>query len=241
MGLFDYYDSGNRITVDGPNVSGSQGNAAGVRGYMLTLNFGPTFNDTTPLEIYARNSLPDINLMGTTSDYESLGSGPSPAVDTNAPAFQAGVEYTLEFSVARSGVNSVTVTTSITGGGTNWTHTITDNNYAYHRFDAFAIRPNSLETSADSFTFPEFKVEVLQGAISVPPFGLAIQSLTSGAVKLTWESVIGATYHVLTRDSINGIETTNTTMVATGSLTSFTNNPAGGERYYRVVAPPYSP
>lgn len=243
LGLFDYYDSGNRIIADGPNVGGSQGNAAGVRGYMLTLNFGPNFNDTTPLEIYARNFLPDINLMGTTSDYESLGAGPSPAVDTNAPAFQAGVEYTLEFTVARTGENSVNVTTSISGGGTNWSHSVTDDNYAYHRFDAFAIRPNSLETSADSFTFAEFKVEVLQGAVTLPPFNItAIEALSPNAVKLTWESVSGATYHVLARNSIGGPETTNATVVATGSLTSYTNTPvAGTERYFRIAAPPVAP
>lgn len=243
LGLFDYYDSGNRIIVDGPNVGGSQGNAAGVRGYMLALNFGPTFTDTTPLEIFARNFLPDINLMGTTSDYESLGSGPTLAVDTNAPAFQVGVEYTLEFSVARTGENTVNVTTSISGGGTNWSHTVTDNNYAYHRFDAFGIRPNSLETSADSFTFAEFKVEVLQGAVTLPPFYItAIEALSPNAAKLTWESVSGATYHVLVRDSLTGAETTNATIVATGSLTSYTNSPlAGTQRYFRITAPPAAP
>jgi len=243
LGLFDYYDSGNRIMVDGPNVGGSQGNAAGVRGYMLALNFGPTFNDTTPLEIFARNFLPDINLMGTTSDYESLGSGPTPAVDTNAPAFQPGVQYTLEFAVARTSENSVDVTTSLSGGGTNWSHTITDNNYAYHRFDAFGIRPNSLETSADNFTFAEFKVEVLQSAVTLPPFNItAIEALSPNAVKLTWESVSGATYHVLVRDSINGAETTNATIVAMGSLTSYTNSPlAGTQRYFRIATPPAAP
>ena len=243
IGLFDYFDSGNRIIVDGPNVGGSQGNAAGVRGYMLALNFGPTFTDTTPFEIYARNFLPDINLMGTVSDYESLGSGPAPGVDTNAPAFQAGTEYTLEFSVARTGENSVNVTTTITGGGTNWSHTVTDNNYAYHRFDAFGIRPNSLETSADSFPFPEFKVEVVQGAVSVPPFNISsIEALSPNSVKLTWDSVSGATYHILVRDSVNGAESTNATIVATGSSTSYTNSPLSGtERYFRVAAPPYTP
>lgn len=243
LGLFDYYDSGNRIIADGPNVGGSQGNAAGVRGYMLALNFGPTFTDTTPLEIYARSFLPDINLMGTTSDYESLGSGPLPALPESAPAFETGVEYTLEFVVARTADNSVNVTTSISGGGTNWSHTVTDDNYAYHRFDAFGIRPNSLETSADSFTFAEFKVEVLQGAVNLPPFNItAVEALSPNAVKLTWESVSGATYHVLVRDSLSGMEFTNATVIATGNLTSYTNSPtSGAERYYRIAAPPFSP
>ncbi len=243
LGLFDYSDAGRRIVADGANVGGSQGNATGVRGYMLAMDFGPTFTDTTPLEIYARNFLPDVNLLGTTSDYESVGSGPSPGVATNVPAFQAGTEYTLEFSVARTAVNAANITTTITGGGNNWSHTVTDTNFAYHRFDALGIRPNSLETSADSFTFPFFRVEVLQGAVSVPAFGItSVQALSPNALKLTWASVSGATYHVLARNSLTGGETTNATIVATGGSTSYTNTPlTGTERYFRVVAPPYTP
>jgi hypothetical protein len=146
----------------------------------------------------------------------------------------------LVFTVARTAVNTVAVTTTISGGGTNWSHTITDNTYAYHRFDAFAIRPASLETSADSFTFPEFKVEVVEGPVALPPFSITgVQILSPSSIRLTWASVSGVAYQVLSRGTITSSETTNATIVATGSSTSYTNAPLSGmRRFYRVLATP---
>lgn len=240
MGLFDYFDSGTRITQDGSDVSGSRGAATGVRGYMLNLDFGPTFSVNSPLQLLGRTFLPDINLMGTVNDYLSFGSGPAGGGFSNAPAFQAGTQYTLEFTAARTAVNTVDVTASITGGATNWTWSITDTNLAYHRFDSFAIRPNSLGTSADTFTFPDFKVEVIEAAIPILPFNVSGQLLSPGVVALTWDSVSGVNYNVLSRDSLSsGSWTTNATLIATGSTTSYTNSaiPTGvSERYYQVQA-----
>ena len=242
IGLFDYYDGGARIIIDGPNAGGSRGNGGGVRGYLLNLDFGTNFSANSPLQLLARNFLPDDNLMGSIGDYQSFGSGPAGGGYTGAAAFQAGTDYTLEFSVSRIAVNAAVITANISGGGTNWLHSIIDTNYAYHRFDSFALRPNSLETSADSFTFHEFKVEVLQ-TLSAPQFKITeIRSVAPGSVKVSWESVAGATYHVLARDSLTGPETTIAIIVATGSSTSYTNTPAvATQRFYRILAPPYVP
>jgi hypothetical protein len=79
--------------------------AANVRGYMLNLDFGTNFTVNSPVQILARSFLPDINLMGTVSDYQSLGSGPAGGGFTGAHAFQAGTQYTLVFSVTRTAVN----------------------------------------------------------------------------------------------------------------------------------------
>ena len=119
--------------------------------------------------------------MGTTADYTSMGSGPVGGGYSNAPAFQAGTNYTLVFQVTRTAINSVTVAVSITGGGANWSYSAIETNYAYHRFDVFAIRPYSLETTADQFTFPNFKVEVM-AAPSVT--ALPASDLTPGAAIL---------------------------------------------------------
>lgn len=238
IGLFDYFDAGTRITVDGPNVGGSQGNATGVRGYMLNLNFGQTFTDNTPLDLFARTTLQDFNLMGSSGDYTSIGSGPTGGAYSGAPAFQAGTEYNFEFTVARTAVDSIVFSVNIAGGGTNWSFSATDDTYAYHRFDSFAIRPNNLEGTADSFTFPFFKVEVIEAVIPVTPFDITEATLLSpNELKLTWDSVDGTTYDVLSRDSITGTEITNATIMATGNSTSYTNSPiSGAERYFRVVA-----
>jgi len=129
--------------------------------------------------------------------------------------------------------------TSIAGGGKNSSPTTTDTTYAYYRFDAFAIRPGSLETSADSFTFPEFKVEVMEGPIAILPFNLSVQALSASSLRLTWNSVSGLTYKVLSRSTITSNETTNATILATGSSTSYTNLPlSGARRFFRVVATP---
>lgn len=242
FGLFDYADGGIRVITDSSSVSGSAGNGMNVRGYMLSLDFGPTFSANSPLSLLARTGLGDNNLMGTTGAYSSMGSGPSGGGYTDAPAFQAGTEYTLEFTVARTGENSVDVTAAISGGGTNWLFTASETNFAYHRFDAFAIRPNSLETSADSFIFPEFKVEVIAAVIPVLPFNITeVQNVAAGGLKLTWDSIDGRNYQIQSRESLSsGDWITNATVTAVGTSSSYTNFPTPGtsQQFYRVVATP---
>jgi hypothetical protein len=244
FGLFDYYDGGTRFLYDTNTASGSGGNGNNVRGYMLSLDWGQIFSANSPLQLLSRIALADNNLMGTTGAYQSLGSGPAGGGYSNAPAFAPGTLYTLTFSVTRIAENSVIVTANITGGTLNLTHTVTETNSAYHRFDAFGLRPNSLETSADGFTFPEFIVEVLSSAIQVAPFSVtSVQALSFDSIKLTWTSVVGASYQILSSPSLaSPTWTTNGTVLATGSSTSYTNTPTSGtERYYRIVGLPYTP
>jgi len=206
------------------------------------VGFSTTLFDESPLQIYARTVLEDINLMGTTADYLSLGSGPT-GLETNTPSFQSDIPYTLELTVTRVADNAVDVSSAITGGGLAWAFSVTDTNLAYRRFDAFAIRPNSLETTADQFTFPEFKVEVLQAVIPPPPFEITgIQVRPDRAVELTWESVSGVSYQVQSRDLLgSGAWGDLGTVVASGASTLFTDSsmpPGATARYYRVVAAP---
>ncbi len=233
LGLFDYADGDGMVTNDTFTGAGSGGNGVGVRGYMLSLNFGPTFTANSPLSLLVRNGLSDNSLMGSTGDYVSLGSGPSGGGYTGASAFTAGVEYTLVFTVARTDVNAVNLTTAISGGGTNWMFSATETNLAYHRFDAFAIRPNSLESAADTFTFPEFKVEVIQN-VNIT----SIQFLSPTSVALTWTSMSGIKYQIQSTPTLNPARwITNATVTATGTTTSYTNSPvSGNSRFYRVAA-----
>ena len=183
LGLFDYADGGTRVTADGFG-SGSTGNGNNVRGYMMVVDYAQSFPDATPFELRARTVLDDINLMGSTGNYPvTLASGP--AVVTGAPAFQNLTNYTLEMQVARTGENSVSINATISGGGTNWTLSATDNTYAYHRFDAFAIRPNSTETTSADFEFLQFKVEVMQA--TPPAIPLNIQA-SGSQVTLIWSN-----------------------------------------------------
>ena len=241
IGLFDYFDGAVRIEADGPAAGGSRGNGRGVRGYMLNLDFGPTFSNNSPLQLLARSFLEDDNLMGSIGSYESFGSGPAGGGFSGAPAFTAGTEYRLEFVVSRTAVDSVDVTATITGGGTNWSHTINDTNYVYRRFDSIAIRPNSLETSADSFAFPEFRVEVIDSAVPISPFNItAIAAVPPNGFRLTWDSRAGGTYHVLATPSLAPVSwTTNATVTATGPQTTHTDSPLSDrQRFYRVLAAP---
>jgi hypothetical protein len=124
--------------------------------------------------------------MGSTGDYQSMGSGPAGVDLLNAPAFENDTEYLLEFTVARTNEVGVIVTLSITGGGTNWTHTAADAAYNYHRFDAVGIRPATLETTANWLEIAEFKVEVLSVAQPQPdPIPLVLTGSSTNLV-LTW-------------------------------------------------------
>jgi hypothetical protein len=239
LGLFDYLDGGIRPTADGSGVANSGVN---VRGYMLVLNFGTTFGVDTPLAMYARNNLSAADLMGTTGNYESFGSGPENATLNGTPSFTDNTTNVVELTVFRTAADTVQFTTAVTNGaGVGWTHSVTDSTYAYPRFDTFAIRPNSLATTANNFTFHLFKVEVGQATVPVLPFNITeVQRLSPTSVKLTWESVSGKSYQIHSTPSLSPVTwTTNDTVVATGTLTSYTNAPVSeDQKFYRVVALP---
>jgi hypothetical protein len=238
FGLFDYADGGVLLTEDSTLASGSAGNGRNVRGYMLSVDFGTTFTANSPLSLLARFGLGDNNLMGSTSDYISMGSGPSGGGYTNATAFQAATPYTLVFQVTRTAVNSVRVTATITGGGTNWTYSSIETNYAYHRFDAFGIRPNSLETSADTFNFPEFKVEVIEVAAEITGINITGISRTGNSVTLTWSPTPAGSFTYSVQRKLDLLDATWTTLQTGITTTTYTDTGATSSNgFYRVVSP----
>ncbi len=238
FGLYDYADGGTRVVADDATAGGSTGNGNNVRGYMLSLDFGPTFSVNSNLVVLARNVLNDNNLMGSTSDYASVGSGPTGGMFSNAPAFIAGDQYTLIFSVTRNGINSVVITNSITGGGTNWMYAITETNFAYHRFDAFGMRPNSLETSADSFIVPTFKIEVLAGPAVPASVQITGVSRSANSATLTWSPNPAGTYTYSVQRKLNLTDANWTTLTSGISTTTYMDTTATGSTgFYRVTSP----
>ena len=238
FGLYDYADGGTRLVATDGTAGGSAGNGVNVRGYMLAMDFGPSFVFNKPLTNYSRVNLSDINLMGTTADYGILGGGPAAGGYAGAQAFQATTNYSLVFSVTRNGVNSVIITNSFTGGGTNWTFFITETNQAYHRFDAFAIRPNSLETSADSFNISELKVEVLAGSPIPASITITNVSRNGNNVTLGWSPTPAGTYSYSVLRKINLTDANWTTNQTGISATTYTDTTATGNTgFYRVTSP----
>jgi hypothetical protein len=190
------------------------------------------------LQLLVRNNLGDNNLMGTTGDYQSLGSGPAGGGFTNAPAFTAGSEYTLTFTIARIADNVVTITNTITGPNGPWTHFVTETNLAYHRFDSFAIRPNSLETSADMFNIAEFKVEVLAVVISPASINVTSISRSGNNVRLNWAPTPAGTYTYTVQRKTSLTDATWTTLQSGISTTTYTDNTASAATgFYRVSSP----
>jgi hypothetical protein len=142
------------------------------------------------------------------------------------------------FSVTRTAVNSVTITNSITGGGTNWTFSVTETNLAYHRFDAFAIRPNSLETAADSFNIPEFKVEVLAGPASPTSIVLGSVSSSGNSVTLSWTPTPSGSFSYTVQRKINLTDASWKTLQTGILTTTYTDTTATGNTgFYQVTSP----
>ena len=60
----------------GADFSSSSSQGANVQGYALFQTMGATFNNATPMDIRKRTTLTDTSLLGTGSDWTSLGTGP---------------------------------------------------------------------------------------------------------------------------------------------------------------------
>jgi len=221
VGLFDYADGGVRVAGDNFG-SGSAGNGVNVRGYVLTMDYAQTFGSDAPFSLRARTVLSSPNLLGSTGDFPvTLASGPTGLL--NAPGFQDLTNYTLVLTVTRTAENAVDVSATITGGGSQWTISGTDNTYAYHRFDAFAIRPNSLETTAFDFEFVQFKVEVVEA----PPQPIPLQIARAGNnVVLSWSDPRFVLQAAPTADG--------TYTNVPGAISPFTVPITGTSRFFRL-------
>lgn len=251
FGIFDFYDGARILSDDGdvsiPSWTGSSG-GTNARGYMITVNFGTLFGDGTPIGINVRNNLNSPNLMSTTGDFLSLGSGPSGM--SNAPGFLSGSQYTMQITAARITTTLMQISTLITGPQINTLGFLAyDNTYFTHRFSALAIRPNRNTDSADAFKFSNFKVEVISATNTpVAPFQItSFGTTTPTNFFLNWQSVAGKFYLIQNATNLTApiAWRTNTSLAAGGSTATWTNlNTAGTNAFppdslfFRVVSPP---
>lgn len=219
IGLFDYADGGTRPVVDGSGVANS---GAEVRGYLVALNYGLTFS-ANPFSLYARNTLV-ADLMGTTGNYIGLGGGP--AGYAGASAFQNGVYYTNVLTVTRTSATTVDFSMAVSGGGTNWSYSHIDTDYAYPRFDAIGIRSASAALAADSFEISRLLVEVVSAAPTAIPLNI---SAAGGNVTLTWNN---AAFTLQAAPNVTGTYTN-----VAGATSPYVVPATGAARFYRLVWP----
>jgi hypothetical protein len=154
----------NRATADFSS-NGSQG--VNVPGYAVFQNMGLNFNNTTPTILLLRTNLPDKSILGTSSDWESLGTGPGST--NNFPGFANNVPYTLQFSAQRTDVNVMQITATWLNDvtGAILSTEVTDMTATNFSFDGIGLRPLTAASTASDIIFNEVQVEYV--AAATPP------------------------------------------------------------------------
>jgi hypothetical protein len=238
FGLFNY-SGGMRLAADDFGT-GSTGNGVNVRGYALTLNFGESFGDNTPMELLLRNNLASADLMGNAGDYLSLGAGAAGSL--NLPAFASGTEYVLEFTVKRTLTCSMDITARISGGSLDLSHAQTDGTYAYRRFDSFAIRANRTTDSAERLNVARFKIEVIRPPATAPSFTEVIR-LANGNARVTFAGPASQPYRLwastdVARKPVATAWTLLSSATFAGTPVVFTDETAANPRRFYVISSP---
>jgi hypothetical protein len=233
LGLFNFSEPGAaRVSGDGFST-GAGGGAPGanVTGYLLNMNFAQTFT-TSPLQLMKRTDLLTNNLMGASATFTSLGSGGGAAGEGG---FRNGVDYTFEFSLRRLDTATQITATFSDADGWSISSTALDISNPTIAFDGFAMRPNGVADTAESFTFTRFKAERI-------PYELKITSVRHDLVEgviVTWDSRPGFSYQIEGRSSFSE-ETPWTPLgmtTATGLTTSFSDflGLFETQQFYRVA------
>ena len=161
IGIFDFADSTlspKRVTADGFSSS-SQG--GGVQGYALLQNMGSTFSNSTPMDVRKRTVLTNGSLLGTSSDFTSLGTGPGNI--SAFPGFSNGTNYILQITLQRTATNTMAITASWlnTASGASLITSVTDTSATNFNFDGIGLRPETADSTATTITFQEAKVEFI--------------------------------------------------------------------------------
>jgi hypothetical protein len=236
IGLFNFSEPGAaRVSADGFST-GTGGGAPGasVTGYLLNMNFAQAFSISSPLQIMKRTDTANVNLMGASAVFTALSSGGGAS---GSPGFSNGVPYKLEFSVTRYETFMEVTTRFSNTNGWSIFHSSTDTVPLSYGFDGFALRPNSVADSAESFTFTEFKAEYIQFAVRIA----SIEMRPNDAL-ITWNARPGKRYQLEGRYRLDPNEPWLLvgSVDATGNVASFPDDEAPFEpqRFYRVMELP---
>ncbi|MGA2242982.1 MAG: hypothetical protein ABSH11_13235 [Verrucomicrobiota bacterium] len=244
FGLWDYYDGGVRVNAWDSTATGNSARGAGVRGYLVDIDFGTNFTVNSPIDLLYRSQILDNNLAGTTGGiYTELGNGPDGQGSfTNVSSFQANTTYGLQYQVTRCNTNYTRVTVTITNAaGTNWMATSKDTNGVYYRFDAFGMWVNSLERSAQGFTLPTYEVQVIPVPWEVEAMHMAQAVRSGNDVNLTWNTWPGtdkASFAYTVQYKTNLLDTNWVSLTTNITTTAYTHtNPPNATGFYRVRYP----
>ncbi len=178
LGLFDFADSSlspKWVTADGFSTS-SQG--ANVQGYALFQNMGATFNNASPMNVYKRTTPADASLLGTSSDWTLLASGPGNTNGFNG--FNNGGQYLLQFAVQRADAISlvISLTWQNLATGATLATSVTDSAASTFNFDGIALRPSGSGSTATNIVVNEVRVDLVSSgsppAINTQPQNQAI-------------------------------------------------------------------
>jgi hypothetical protein len=238
VGLFNFSEAGaTRVSADGFSTGASAGApGAAVSGYMLNLNFAQAFTINNPIEIMKRTDTNNINLMGTTGAYTRVGDTGGGL--TGTPGFSNGVVYTLEVSVRRQ-ENAAQITARFSDpNGWSISHTVSDTTDPNLRFDAFALRPSSVQDTADSFTFTRLKVETIP---FVPRITEMLFMPEQFALRIIWETIPNKTYELEWRPNLDPGTWNSLGIVTAAGETASLEDPDAyfrDQAFYRVVQLP---
>jgi pectate lyase len=150
-----------RVNAD---FSSNSGQGTNVTGYAIFQNMGLTFNGTTPTALMLRTNLADKSLLGTGSDWETLGIGPNSTNDF--PGFTNDVPYILQLSVQRTDVNAMQISATwlnSLSGATLSTMTM-DTDATNFNFDGIGLRPLTAVSTATGIIFNEVQVDYIPAA-----------------------------------------------------------------------------
>ncbi|MFO1475398.1 MAG: hypothetical protein U1F98_01945 [Verrucomicrobiota bacterium] len=242
FGLLSYESNTvGRVFGDTNYISSS---GLGVTGYRADIYMMQTFTNDSPLGLRVRtNIFGDPDPLGKAATWFSLGSGPGAGSGlSNAPAFQSGSNYVFDLLVQVYDGSNI-VTGAFYGSGLAVTNVQVDTTgLCPNSFDCLMIRDNRSTETCDLINVSEVKVEVtaIGGPVVTTPFPItSAQFLTSDSLKITWTSLDGASYQVLSASALTGPWTTNATVIGTGTSTSYTNSGNAGvtSKFFRVISP----